>query len=91
MEDKQQKCKSWYIVPYAKMNVNCSVSQLRIINANFLIVCYPTHFKTLSYIYFRNKNSNPNNINYKNLRKSVSGLYSLCWLTCYCVFHLEIA
>ena len=61
-------------VTYAKMSVNCSASLFKVIHANFLTVCYPTHFKPLSYIYFRNK-ATPITLTMKTL-KTVSQVYT---------------
>ena len=37
------------------MNVNFAASLFKIIHAKFLIVCYPTHLKKMSNIFFRKK------------------------------------
>ena len=74
------------VITNAKMNVNCLESLFQISHANFLIVRYPTHFKVLSYIYFIKKTATPITLTY-----CVSGLYSLCQLTYYCVCNLEFA
>ena len=73
------------------MNVNSSASLFKISHAIFSLCVTPPISKHCLTLNREKKTATPIIINYENLRNCVSGLYSLCQLTYFCVCHLEIA